>query len=144
MSPDRVGVKTMVVHYAKLYFATLFAFLCIDAVWLGLVARGFYGRHLDAMLKPNPNWLAALLFYLLFVAGVLVFVVVPAAQHDSAKRALVYGALFGLVTFATYDLTNLATIKDWPLIVTIIDLVWGTSLGAVLSFLGFLMERWLR
>jgi len=139
-----VEINTMIVHYAKLYFATLFAFLCIDAIWLGLVARGFYGRHLEPLLKTNPNWLAALLFYLLFVAGTLLFVVVPAAQQESAKRALAYGALFGLVTFATYDLTNLATIKDWPLIVTIIDLVWGTSLGAVLSYLGFLMERWLR
>ena len=134
----------MIIHYTKLYVLTLFAFLSIDAIWLGLVARGFYGRHLEALLRANPNWLAALLFYLLFVAGVLLFVVVPAAQQESAKRALVYGAFFGLVTFATYDLTNLATIKDWPLIVTIIDLVWGTSLGAVLSYLGFLMERWLR
>ena len=133
----------MVAHYAKLYCATLLAFLCIDAVWLGLVARGFYGRHLEALLRANPNWLAALLFYLLFVAGVLLFVVVPAAQQESAKRALVYGAFFGLVTFATYDLTNLATIKDWPLIVTIVDLVWGTSLGAVLSYIGFLADRWL-
>jgi len=131
----------MVAYYAKLYCATLFAFLCIDAVWLGLVARGFYGRHLESFLRTNPNWLAAFLFYLLFVAGILLFVVVPAAQHDSARRALIYGAFFGLVTFATYDLTNLATIKDWPLIVTIVDLVWGTSLGAALSGIGFLVER---
>lgn len=140
---DMSEVEMMVAHYSKLYFATLFAFLCIDGVWLGLVARGFYGRHLGSLLKANPNWLAALLFYLLFVAGVLLFVVVPAAQHESARRALVYGAFFGLVTFATYDLTNLATIKDWPVIVTIVDLAWGTSLGAALGYIGYLTERWL-
>ncbi len=134
----------MVFHYAKLYGLTLLAFLLIDAIWLGLVARGFYGRHLGSLMRANPNWLAAFLFYLLFVTGILLFVSVPASQHDSAKRALIFGAFFGLVTYATYDLTNLATIKGWPLIVTMVDLAWGTSVGAVLGYLGFVMERWLR
>ncbi len=134
----------MAFHYAKLYGVTLFAFLLIDAIWLGLAARGFYGRHLGSLMKANPNWPAAFLFYLLFVAGILLFVIVPASQHGSAKRALVFGAFFGLVTYATYDLTNLATLKNWPFIVTIVDLSWGTTLGAALSYIGFLLERWLR
>jgi len=132
----------MVAYYVKLYFSTLLAFLLIDGIWLGLVARGFYGRYLGFLLKPNPNWLAASLFYLLFVAGILLFVIIPALQHESGKRALVCGAIFGLVTYATYDLTNLATIKDWPLVVTVVDLAWGMSIGAAVSYVGFLAARW--
>jgi len=131
----------MIAYYAKLYLATLFAFLLIDGIWLGLVARGFYGRYLGYLLRPSPNWFAAILFYLLFVGALLLFVVLPALQHESWKRALVYGAIFGLVTYATYDLTNLATIKDWPLIVTVVDLAWGTAIGAAVSFVGFLASR---
>lgn len=134
----------MIAYYAKLYFSTLLAFLLIDGIWLGLVARGFYGRYLGYLLKTNPSWFAAILFYLLFVAGILIFVVVPASHYESGKRALVYGAIFGLVTYATYDLTNLATIKDWPLVVTIVDLIWGTSIGAAVSYVGLLAERWFR
>ncbi len=131
----------MIAYYAKLYLATLFAFLLIDGIWLGLVARGFYGRYLGYLLRPSPNWFAAILFYLLFVGALLLFVVLPALQHESWKRALVYGAIFGLVTYATYDLTNLATIKDWPLIVTVVDLAWGTAIGAAASSVGFLAGR---
>ncbi|HSV99455.1 MAG TPA: DUF2177 family protein [Sedimentisphaerales bacterium] len=131
----------MVAYYTKLYLATLFAFLLIDGIWLGLVARGFYGRYLGYLLRPSPNWFAAILFYLLFVGALLLFVVLPALQHESWKRALVYGAIFGLVTYATYDLTNLATIKDWPLIVTVVDLAWGTAIGAAVSSVGFLAGR---
>jgi uncharacterized membrane protein len=133
----------MIAHYVKLYFATLLAFLVIDGIWLGLVARGFYGRHLGYLLKPNPDWFAAILFYLLFVAGTLLFVVVPGIQQESSKRVLVCGAFFGLVTYATYDLTNLATIKDWPLVVTVVDLAWGMIVGAAVSYVGFLAGRWL-
>lgn len=131
----------MVAYYTKLYLATLFAFLVIDGIWLGLVARGFYGRYLGYLLRPSPNWFAAILFYLLFVGALLLFVVLPALQHESWKRALVYGAIFGLVTYATYDLTNLATIKDWPLLVTVVDLAWGTAIGGAVSSVGFLAGR---
>jgi len=133
----------MIAHYAKLYFATLFAFLVIDGIWLGLIARGFYGRYLGYLLKPNPNWFAAILFYLLFVAALVLFVVAPGLHHESWKRVLVHGAFFGLVTYATYDLTNLATIKDWPLIVTIVDLAWGMTVGTAVACVGFLAGRWL-
>jgi len=131
----------MMTHYAKLYMVTLLAFLVIDGIWLGLIARGFYGRYLGYLLKPNPNWPAALLFYLLFVGGVVLFVVAPASPHGSWKRVLVYGAVFGLVTYATYDLTNLATIKDWPFIVTVVDLAWGMSVSAIVSLVGFSVGR---
>ena len=131
----------MVAYYAKLYLATLFAFLLIDGIWLGLVARGFYGRYLGYLLRPSPNWFAAMLFYLLFVGALLLFVVLPASHQESWKRALAYGAISGLVTYATYDLTNLATIRDWPLVVTVVDLAWGTAIGAAVSFVGFLASR---
>lgn len=131
----------MMTHYAKLYIASLLVFLVIDGIWLGLIARGFYGRHLGYLLKPNPNWYAAFLFYLLFVAGIVLFVVAPASSHESWKKVLVYGAVFGLVTYATYDLTNLATIKDWPFIVTVVDLAWGMSVSAIVSLVGFGAHR---
>jgi len=137
-------MKSMVARYAKIYLVTLLAFLVIDAIWLGFIARGFYGEHLDYLLKSDPNWAAAFLFYVLFIAGVLVFVVVPNAQHDSVKRVLIYGAFFGLVTFATYDLTNLALIRDWPVVVTVVDLAWGTVIGASLSCVSFFAARRLR
>jgi uncharacterized membrane protein len=112
-------------------------------VWLGLVAKGFYAKHLGFLLRSSPNWIAALFFYLVFVVGLLVFVIVPGLQRESAKWVLACGALFGLVTFATYDLTNLALLKDWPVVVTVVDLTWGTALGAMLSYVVFLMSRWL-
>ena len=130
--------------YLKLYLCMLLAFFAIDMVWLGLVARDFYQKHLGYLLRTNPNWTAAIVFYLLFVAGLLVFVVVPSLQAGSTKKVLILGALFGLITYATYDLTNLATVKDWPWIVTVVDLLWGGVLATSVSYLGFLAGRWLQ
>lgn len=84
-------------------------------------------------MKSNINWVAAILFYLLFISALVLFVIAPAVREGSWIRALLLGAFFGLVTYATYDLTNLATITDWPLTITIIDLIWGTVLGASVS-----------
>ena len=133
----------MLGYYVKLYFCTLIAFFAIDMVWLGLVAREFYQQQLGHLLRPDPNWTAAIVFYLLFVGGLLVFVVVPSLQAGSAKKVLILGALFGLITYATYDVTNLATVKDWPLIVTAVDMVWGGILATAVSYLGFLAGKWL-
>lgn len=130
-------------YYVKLFFITLAVFLVIDLLWLSLIARGFYRQHLGFLMSPSPNWLAAILFYLLFVVGLLVFVVVPGLEADSLKITLLRAALFGLVTYATYDLTNLATIKDWPVLITIVDLVWGTTLSVIVSLLSFLIGRWM-
>jgi len=129
--------------YVKLYFTTLAAFFAIDMIWLGLVARSFYRKQLDFLLTPNTNWVAALVFYFLFIAGILVFVVLPGLEDNSLKLTILRAALFGLVTYATYDLTNLATVKDWPLLVTIVDLIWGTVLSISVSWIGFLAGRWL-
>ena len=131
----------MIAYYIKLYLLTLIAFFAIDMVWLGLVARGFYQQHLGFLLRSSPNWTAAIVFYLLFVLGILVFVVVPGLQAGSTKKVLLLGALFGVITYATYDLTNLATLKDWPLLVTVVDLMWGTTLGASVSTVTYLIVK---
>jgi uncharacterized membrane protein len=130
-------------YYLKLYLATLVAFLVIDMLWLGLVARTFYRNYLGFLMAPSPNWLAAIIFYLLFVVGIVVFVVVPGLEASSLKTTLLRAALFGLVAYATYDLTNLATVKDWPLIVTVVDLIWGTVVSVVVSLAGYMAGQWL-
>jgi len=114
----------------KLYVITLFVFLGIDSLWLGLVAPQFYRSQIGHLMAERPNLLAAAVFYLLFVAVLVYFVVEPAFRVGTIKDALIRGALFGLVTYATYDLTNLATLRHWPLSVTIVDILWGTALTA--------------
>jgi uncharacterized membrane protein len=126
-----------------MYLITLAVFFLIDTIWLGVVAKGFYRRHLGPMLSPKVNWAAAILFYLLFIVGLLVFVIKPALVSGEPIKALFFGALLGLISYATYDLSNLATLKDWPLGVTIVDLIWGSVLGGVVSFISVVLGRWL-
>jgi uncharacterized membrane protein len=126
-----------------LYLITLAVFFIIDMIWLGIVAKDFYRKHLGTMLSPKVNWAAALLFYLLFIVGLVVFVIRPALVSGEPLKALLLGAFFGLISYATYDLSNLATLKDWPVIVTVVDLVWGTTLGGLVSLAGALLGRWL-
>lgn len=134
----------MMMYYLKLYAATFVGFLAIDIVWLAVMVPRFYQKHLGDLLSKSPNWWAAVVFYLLFIAGLLVFAVVPGLQAGSLRKALLLGAFFGLVTYATYDLTNQATVKNWPWIVTLVDMVWGTVLAASVTALGYLVGRWLR
>jgi uncharacterized membrane protein len=125
--------------FIKLYFAALPTFFAIDMVWLGLVAKNFYAKQIGFLMKTNINWSTAIFFYLLFIAGLVAFVISPALEKESWIRVLLFGAFFGLVTYATYDLTNLATVKDWPLLVTVIDLVWGSVLAAAVSVITYLI-----
>jgi uncharacterized membrane protein len=125
--------------FIKLYGIALPVFFAIDMVWLGLVAKNFYAKYIGFLMTPNVNWIAAIIFYLLFIVGAVVFVIMPAFEQKSWMHALLYGALFGLITYATYDLTNLATVKDWPLIVTVVDLVWGMTLSASVSTITYLI-----
>jgi uncharacterized membrane protein len=124
-----------------LYLITLVVFFLIDTVWLGVVAKGFYRKHLGSLISPKVVWPAAILFYLLFIVGLLVFVVRPALVQGGPLQALIFGALFGVISYATYDLTNLATLKDWPLAVTVVDLAWGACLGGLVSWLSVLAAR---
>lgn len=125
--------------FLKLYFITLPIFLAIDMIWLGLVAKNFYAKQIGFLMKTNINWPAALTFYLLFIVGLVIFVISPALDKNSWRQAVFLGALFGLITYATYDLTNLATVKNWPLVITIVDLIWGTILAASVSLIAYLI-----
>lgn len=116
-----------------LFFIAFPVFLVIDLAWLGFVARHFYKDQLGALMSPKPNWVAAIIFYLLFVAGLVFFVIQPSVEKADIAHALLTGAFFGLVTYATYDLTNLATLRNWPLKMTLVDLLWGTVLGALVA-----------
>lgn len=119
--------------FIKLYLIALPVFLAIDMVWLTLIAKNFYSKYIGYLMSKNPNLWAALIFYLIFIAGLIFFVITPALDRRMWTHALFAGLFFGLVTYATYDLTNLATVKDWPLLVTIVDLLWGISVSAVVS-----------
>ncbi len=110
------------------YLAALVALAVLDALWLGLVGRQFYKTRLGSLLVDQPIWAAAILFYLIHAAGIIVF---PAKlAGDSLGAAVLYGALFGLCAYATYDLSNLATLRGWPISVTIVDLAWGVAVTA--------------
>ncbi|MDX2414641.1 MAG: DUF2177 family protein [Bacteroidales bacterium] len=125
--------------YIKLFLVAFFVFLVIDMIWLALIAKKFYRKHLGFLMSPKVNWTAAIIFYVIFIIGIVVFVVTPALDKDSLSHALIYGALFGFVTYATYDLTNLATLKNWPIVITIVDLIWGTVLATSVSVITFLI-----
>jgi len=127
--------------FIKLYFIALPIFFVIDMVWLGFISKNFYQKHIGFLMTPNVNWIAALIFYLLFIAGLVIFVITPSIEKNSWATALLLGALFGLITYATYDLTNLATLKNWPLLITIVDLMWGTFVSSSVSILSYLIAK---
>lgn len=130
-------------NYIKMYVIAFIIFLVIDAIWLGLVAPKFYKSQIGHLMSERPNFIAAGVFYLVFIIGVVYFVVNPAIEAQSLTKALVAGMLFGFITYATYDLTNLATLKDWPITVTIVDLLWGTSLSTIMGVSTYLIYNWL-
>jgi uncharacterized membrane protein len=125
--------------WLKLYLLTVPVFFLIDMVWLGFVARNFYKEQLHSLLSPQVNWTAALLFYFIYIAGILFFAVRPGLEAGSLARACLYGALFGFFTYATYDLTNLATLRDWPVLVSVVDIGWGTLLCTLVSGAAYLI-----
>lgn len=130
--------------YVKLYLATVPIFFIIDMVWLGYLGRDLYKKHLGFILSDSVNWAAAISFYLMYIVGILVFAVVPALQKASLLQAVGWGALFGFFTYATYDLTNLATIKGWPLPIVLVDILWGVVLCSTVAMLSYLLGRWLQ
>ena len=129
--------------YLKLYLLTVPVFFVIDIIWLGVVAKSFYQKNLKYILSPNVNWTAAIIFYLIYIAGILIFAVLPAVAKDSLRHAAVWGALFGFFTYATYDLTNLALLKDWPIVIVIVDILWGVVLCSAVATLSFFVAKWL-
>jgi uncharacterized membrane protein len=130
-------------YYLKLYVLTVPVFFVIDIIWLGVIARGFYRRNLGFILSPDVNWPAAVTFYLIYIAGIIIFAVRPALASGTLRDAALLGGLFGFFTYATYDLTNMATIKGWPLKIVLIDILWGTCLCILVAGLSFLIAKWL-
>lgn len=119
------------------YLITFVVFFVIDIIWLGFVAKDFYQKHIGFLMKDKPNWIAAVIFYLIFILGLVFFVINPALQSESIVDALLRGMFFGFIAYSTYDLTNLATLEKWPLKVTIVDLIWGTTLGGLVSAVSY-------
>jgi uncharacterized membrane protein len=124
------------IQYVYLYLLTVPAFFIIDMLWLGVVAKGFYQAKIGHLLGVI-NWPAAILFYLLYIIGIIIFAVSPALLAGSAMKAVILGALFGFFAYATYDLTNLATLKDWPLSIVIVDIIWGMVLTGSVAFVSY-------
>lgn len=128
---------------ALLYAASLASFLVLDLAWLTATVSRFYKPRLGDLMAPQPRLGAAALFYLLYVAGVLALAVFPGLRDGSATAAIWRGALFGLVAYATYDLTNLSTLRGWPLDLTLVDMLWGAVLTGAVSAAGYAVGRWL-
>ena len=119
------------------YILTVIVFFAIDMVWLGVIAKNIYNKYLGELLSEKVNWTAAIIFYLIFIIGIFVFVIIPSVEKQSLARAVLLGAFFGFVTYATYDLTNYATLKGFPLTIVFIDLAWGAVLTSVVSIAGY-------
>lgn len=130
-------IKTILAAYA----AAAVAFLVCDALWLGVVARDFYRGQLGGLMSPDPNLVAAACFYALYVAGIVYFAIWPALAAGVWTTALLNGALFGLIAYATYDLTNLAVMRGFPMTMALVDMCWGAALTAAAATVGYLAAR---
>lgn len=113
-------------------------FFAIDILWLGFIAKGFYSKYLGHLFRDRVNWSAAFIFYAIFILGIIIFAVQPGVEKTSLTRSTVLGALYGLFTYATYDLTNLATLKGWPVQIVVVDIAWGIVLCGLVAAVGFL------
>lgn len=127
--------------FLKMYVVGVVSFFALDLVWLGVLAKRFYQRQMGPLMRPDVQWLPAVLFYLLYVAALVVFVAGPAAERQSVGRALGYGAFFGLAAYAAFDLTGLALLKEFPVSVALVDLAWGAFLSAAVSAVIVLSAR---
>lgn len=125
----------------KSFIVTFSVFMVIDLLWLGVIAQKLYQKYLGFIMTPNINWIAAVTFYIIFVAGMLYFAILPALNDMSLQKAIINGMLYGFITYATYDLTNLATLKDWPITITVIDMIWGTTLAGLTSVISYLILK---
>lgn len=123
------------------YLGMLLAFLAVDLLWLGVIAKNIYKNQLGDLMRTNPNWAVAILFYLLFIVGIMIFAVIPGVEKNSLQHTLLYGALFGFFTYMTYELTNYAVIKNWPAGLVPIDIIWGVVLATIVSLAGFLIAK---
>ena len=126
---------------ASLYGACIVAFFAFDFVWLSVMNSRVYQPRLAHLMAPQPKLGVAAGFYLVYVVGVVALAVIPGLNDGNVMGALWRGALFGFLAYATYDLTNLATLKDWPWAITVIDLIWGTTLNSAVAVIGYFAGR---
>ncbi len=124
-----------------IYLCTFLVFIIIDLIWLGFIAKSFYRHQLSNLMAENVKWVPALIFYTVYAIGVLLLVVLPAADESSLSQALLMGALLGFISYSTYDLSNMATIKNWPIRVVLADIIWGTILTAMVSLISYLVAQ---
>jgi uncharacterized membrane protein len=117
----------------KIYILTAILFFAIDILWLGVIAKNFYHKHLGRFFRERVDWTAATIFYLLYILGIIIFAVLPGIKSNSLGHTVLLGVLYGLFTYATYDLTNLATLKDWPKTIVVVDIIWGMMLCGLVS-----------
>ncbi|MBN1162506.1 DUF2177 family protein [Patescibacteria group bacterium] len=128
-----------IIYYIKIYLVSLIFFLGIDIIWLTKVAPGFYKSNIGHLMAEKPNLWAAVAFYLFNLIGIIIFAVSPSLKNNSLRSAIILGALYGFFTYATYDLTNYATLKNWPITVVIIDILWRMILTSVVSLITYLI-----
>ncbi len=127
-------------EFIRNFAISFISFLVLDAAWLAKIAPSFYKKHIGHLMAKSPNLTAAGIFYLIFISGFVFFVISPAIRDNlSLAQTALRGAVYGLVCYATYDLTNHATLKDWPVIVTTVDIIWGTLLTAATAFVTMLI-----
>jgi len=128
--------------YLYAYVIPLIIMAIVDGLWLGLVATAFYKKQLGFIMAKKPNWLAAIIFYLVYIFGLTVFVIYPDWKNlSSLAKVALMGGIYGLVTYATYDLTNQATLKKWPTIVSLVDIAWGIILSSIVALLSILILK---
>ena len=127
------NIKTFLVAFA--------VFLGIDILWLTVIAQKFYKAQIGHLMADKARLLPAAIFYVLFITALVYFVIAPALEHQNLTRLILSAVVFGLVTYATYDLTNMATLKDWPLLVTVVDLAWGTFISLAVSLITYLIRK---
>jgi len=129
------------VTYVIAYVTTTLAFFALDLIWLGLIAKTFYRDQLGSLMADKINFPIATGFYAVYTIGIVIFAVVPALKLQDWQHAMLYGALFGFFAYATYDLTNMATLRDWPVKMSLADMAWGTVLTSSTATIGFLVTR---
>jgi len=127
--------------YVVAYVTAGLTFFFVDLIWLGFVAKSFYRDQIGSLMLEKINIPVAILFYALYVIGVVIFAVSPALHNNSWRTAILFGALFGFFAYSTYDLTNLATLRGWPITLVVVDIAWGAFLTAASATVGFLVTR---
>lgn len=126
------------------YLLTVPVFFAIDMVWLGLIAKDLYQKQIGHLLSSNVNWVAAGVFYLVYIYGIVFFAVLPGVEKESIRTVITNAALFGAIAYATYDLTNLATLKNWPTTIVYIDIIWGAVLSTLVAVAGYYIALWVK